>query len=114
MPLFYSMNSHTTYKQVLYTLLLEIPKGRVTTYKSLAICLGSPHLARYVGTLLGQNEDLSRYPCYRVICSNGSIGGYRLGVEEKRIRLSNDGITIHNSTIDLSRYGFSSFSSISL
>ncbi len=72
------------------SLLQKIPKGKVTTYKELAIALAiSPRMA---GCLLKNNRELDNYPCYKVVCSDGSIGGYNRGPKEKIRRLKKDGI----------------------
>ena len=83
-------------------LINQIPKSKVTTYKALGRELGIH--PRVVGRLLSQNPDLSGIACYRVILSNGRLGGYRLGAEEKLKRLRSEGIEISSGRIDLSRY----------
>jgi O-6-methylguanine DNA methyltransferase len=65
----------------LYTLVQKIPRGRVTTYQRLAVALGFPHHARWVGQLLKRNPTPLTVPCHRVIASNGKISGY-FGVAE--------------------------------
>lgn len=76
-----------------YTLLGQIPKGKVTTYKELAHALGT-HAYRAVGTALSKNPDLISTPCHRVIRSDGSVGGYALGTEKKIELLKSEGLEI--------------------
>lgn len=89
-----------------YRLLLKIPKGKVTTYKHLAHALRCKGY-RAVGQVLGQNPDAPAVPCHRVIRSDGSLGGYALGIVKKRAILQKEGIKIVSGKIDLSRYLFS-------
>ncbi|QQS59150.1 MGMT family protein [Candidatus Peregrinibacteria bacterium] len=83
----------------LQSLLQEIPKGKVTTYAEIAKAMGVPRAARAVGTLLSKNPEPDTFPCYKVVRSDGNIGGYALGTEEKNRRLSAEGISIVNGKI---------------
>lgn len=87
-------------------LLAKIPKGKVSTYGSLARKL-KIH-PRYAGRLLSRNTDGVRYPCYKIIRSDGSLGGYtsKHGVRDKIRKLRKDGIEIRKNRIDLIRYLF--------
>ena len=80
-------------------LLLKIPKGKVVSYKEIARKL-KIH-PRAAGGLVGSNPDGDKYPCYKVVCSDGSLGGYSTpkGVREKMRRLKKDGIVIKNGKI---------------
>ncbi|AAT44014.1 endonuclease V [Picrophilus oshimae] len=95
----------------LYSLLGQIPEGMVTTYGDLAVALGDVKAARACGYMLSRNNDTENIPCYKVIMSDGSLGGYSLGIDEKIRRLRNDGIEINNGRIDLKRYRFNNFDS---
>ncbi len=68
-----------------------IPRGRVTTYKLLAIALQKPKSARVVGNALNRNPGVVKIPCHRVIKSDGSIGGYVAGVKRKMELLRQEG-----------------------
>jgi methylated-DNA-[protein]-cysteine S-methyltransferase len=87
-------------------LLTRIPKGRVSTYKLLAKRL-DVH-PRVSGMLLSCNTDTKKYPCYRIVCSSGKIGGYsgRGGVRGKVSLLRSDGIEVRNGKIDLKKHIF--------
>lgn len=80
-------------KKDCFELLKRIPKGYITTYKDLAHALDSKSY-RYIGKLLSQNTQLVTIPCHRVVCSNGSLGGYVGGVEKKKELLEKEGIQI--------------------
>ena len=64
-------------------MLMEVPKGKVTTYRELAHALGTKAY-RAVGQAMNRNPQLVSVPCHRVIKSNGEVGGYALGIDRKR------------------------------
>jgi len=80
-------------------LVAMVPKGKVTTYKELARAMGNPQAYRAVANALARNPFPIKIPCHRVICSNGEVGGYRLGVRRKIKLLIWDGIKIENGKI---------------
>jgi O-6-methylguanine DNA methyltransferase len=88
----------------------KIPEGRVTTYSEIARALGKPGASRAVGNALRKNECPERIPCYRVVRSDGSVGGYSgvMNSREKIRRLERDGIAISRGKVDLKRH-FRSF-----
>ncbi|MFT5832162.1 MAG: methylated-DNA-[protein]-cysteine S-methyltransferase [Candidatus Paceibacteria bacterium] len=67
----------------------EIPKGKVATYKEVAIAVGNPRAARAVANVMKANYD-PNVPCHRVIKTDGGLGGYNRGgiVAKKRLLLS--------------------------
>ena len=84
----------------------KIPKGSVTTYSEIARALGNPGAARAVGNALRKNAFPDRIPCYRVVRSDGSPGGYSgvMDSREKILRLEKDGIVVKNGKINLKIY----------
>lgn len=74
----------TPFQRRVWDLLLDIPYGGTTTYRSLAAALGQPGAARAVGQAVGANPLPFCIPCHRVIGSDGSITGYALGVSLKQ------------------------------
>lgn len=84
-------------------MLKKIPKGKVTTYGILAKACGSS--PRAIGQIMKRNKYPEVYPCYKVICADGKIGGYagktkgRM-INEKIEKLRKDGIEIKNEKID--------------
>jgi methylated-DNA-[protein]-cysteine S-methyltransferase len=81
----------------LQRLLLKIPKGKITSYKIISVKM-KIH-PRVGGKLLSRND--SEAPCYKVVCSDGRIGGYsgRGGIKEKIRKLRLDGIIVKNRKI---------------
>lgn len=97
-----------------YNLLSQIPEGYVSTYGDLAIQLGDIVASRAVGEMLSENEHQDVLPCYRVVMSDGSIGGYThpYGVSEKISRLRRDGISVVNGKVEeLEKVRFNDFKS---
>jgi O-6-methylguanine DNA methyltransferase len=74
-----------------YNVVKKIPKGRVLTYKEVAIRAGSrPGGARAVGSILKKNYD-PNIPCHRVIRSDGIAGEYNRGRKKKLELLKKEG-----------------------
>ena len=88
-------------------LLRKIPKGKVTTYGTLAkVTNSSP---RAIGQIMRHNEQPELYPCYKVVSSSGKTHGYSgclkgAKVEKKINLLKKDGIKIENGKINLSKH----------
>ena len=85
---------HKVYKK-----LLEVPKGKVTTYSELAKSVGLKNGQRAIGRIMNKNPFPVIIPCHRVILSNGKIGGYAWGEKIKTNMLSKEGIEIKNGKI---------------
>ncbi len=74
------------FKQRVLEVVESIPVGSTLSYKEVAELAGSPRAFRAVGSLMRKNQDPG-VPCHRVICSDGSLGGYNGGIEKKRALL---------------------------
>ncbi len=77
----------------------RITVGRVTTYKMLARAMGIPKASRAVGNALNRNKKLLIIPCHRVVKSDGSVGGYRLGYKKKICLLKKEGIKFEGKKV---------------
>ena len=65
-----------------------IPKGKVKTYKQVAIAIKSPKSARAVANACAKNPYAPKIPCHRVIRSDGGLGGYSgIGGIKKKLKL---------------------------
>ncbi|HDM67326.1 MAG TPA: methylated-DNA--[protein]-cysteine S-methyltransferase [Thermoplasmatales archaeon] len=82
-----------------YNLVRQIPPGKVSTYGAVAEALGDKIAARAVGRMMNQNPDPDTMPCYKIVHSDGRIGGFGLGVEEKIRRLREDNIEVVDGKI---------------
>ena len=86
-------------QEKVYKKLLEVPKGKVTTYGELAKAIGLKNGQRVIGRIMSKNPYPVIVPCHRVIKSDGKIGGYAWGEKVKAKMLSNEGIRIKNGKI---------------
>ena len=73
----------------------KIQRGKVTTYSGLAAKLGRPGAARAVGTALANNHFPLLIPCHRVVCADGSLGGFGGGLKMKRELLEREGVVLN-------------------
>lgn len=71
-----------TFTEKVHDVVRKISKGKVLTYKEVAEKAGNKNAFRAVGTILSKNFD-KNIPCHRVIRSDGKIGQYNRGAEEK-------------------------------
>lgn len=74
----------TEFQLEVWRKLLEIPRGETRTYTQLAAELGRPLAVRAVARACATNRIGVLVPCHRVVGSDGSLRGYRWGVERKR------------------------------
>ena len=76
--------------------LKTIPKGKVKTYKQVALGIKSPKSARAVANACARNPYAPKIPCHRVIRSDGALGGYsgRGGIKEKLRLLRSEKVEI--------------------
>jgi methylated-DNA-[protein]-cysteine S-methyltransferase len=82
------------FQQKVLRVVSAIPKGKVSTYQSIAKKIGQPKAARAVGRVLATNPFPIIIPCHRVICSDGSLGGYQGGRKKKLALLKKEGVLI--------------------
>lgn len=85
-----------SFKEKVFRVVNKIPKGRTLTYKEVARRVGKPRAYRAVGNILNKNFD-PKIPCHRVIRSDGALGGYNRGLNEKKEKLKIEGIELASS-----------------
>lgn len=73
----------TRFQVLVWSALLRIPPGAVTTYAAVAAAIAEPRAVRAVGTAVGRNPVSVLIPCHRVLRTDGGLGGYAWGVERK-------------------------------
>jgi O-6-methylguanine DNA methyltransferase len=85
-----------------FSFLKSIPCGKVSTYARIAKTVGTH--PRVVASILRNNKNPNTIPCYKVVMSDGLIGGYsgNGGVREKIRRLRSDGVTVKNGKVSKS------------
>jgi AraC family transcriptional regulator of adaptative response/methylated-DNA-[protein]-cysteine methyltransferase len=91
----------TAFQIKVWRFLLSVKSGTVVSYGEIAAAIGHPDAVRAVGTACGANRIAVLIPCHRALRADGSLGGYRWGLERKRMLLAwerGDGspVGVHN------------------
>lgn len=74
----------TPFQLSVWRALLDVPFGQTCAYSDIALRLGKPSAVRAVGAAIGANPVLIAVPCHRIVGKDGSLTGYRCGLEMKR------------------------------
>ena len=80
----------TAFQQRVWQALRAIPLGTTASYSDIAHRIGAPGATRAVAQACAANELAVAIPCHRVVRSDGSLSGYRWGVERKRALLARE------------------------
>jgi AraC family transcriptional regulator of adaptative response/methylated-DNA-[protein]-cysteine methyltransferase len=80
----------TAFQQRVWQALRDIPAGRTATYRDIAKKIGAPASVRAVAGACAANKIAVAIPCHRVVRTDGSLSGYRWGVERKRALLQRE------------------------
>jgi deoxyribonuclease V len=84
---------------ITYDLVRQIPDGMVSSYGEIAKALGDIRASRAVGRMMNQNPNADTMPCFKIVYSDGKIGGFGLGIEDKIRRLKEDNIDVIDDKI---------------
>ena len=80
-----------------YTIVQQIPKGKVATYGQIALLAGSPRASRAVGEAM-RRCPYEEVPCHRVVNRKGELApapAFRVPGEQGR-RLEREGIQLES------------------
>jgi len=77
----------TAFQRRVWTYLQSIPFGATRSYNQVAKAIGQPTAARAVARACATNPVAVAIPCHRVVREDGSMGGYRWGIERKQALL---------------------------
>jgi len=80
----------TEFQLRVWQALRQIPFGTTRTYTQLAAMIGRPHAVRAVASACANNPISLLVPCHRVLGADGSLRGYRWGLERKRRLLEHE------------------------
>lgn len=77
----------TAFQRRVWTYLQSIPFGATRSYSQVAQAIGQPSACRAVARSCATNPVAVAIPCHRVVREDGSMGGYRWGIERKKALL---------------------------
>jgi AraC family transcriptional regulator of adaptative response/methylated-DNA-[protein]-cysteine methyltransferase len=80
----------TVFQQRVWQALRDIPAGATASYAQIAARIGAPRAVRAVAQACACNSLAIAIPCHRVVRHDGSLSGYRWGVERKRALLDRE------------------------
>jgi methylated-DNA-[protein]-cysteine S-methyltransferase len=84
----------TEFQRKAWQAMRKIPFGETISYGEQARKVGKPKAYRAVGSANGKNPIPIIVPCHRVLASDGSLGGYSLGLPMKRRLLALEGVSV--------------------
>ena len=80
----------TAFQRRVWEALRDIPAGTTATYTDIAERIGSPRAVRAVARACATNNIALAIPCHRVVRTDGSLAGYRWGIDRKRALLARE------------------------
>lgn len=80
----------TAFQERVWQALRDIPAGQTVSYAELAERIGEPKAARAVAGACAANKIAIAIPCHRVVRNDGSLSGYRWGVDRKAALLARE------------------------
>ena len=80
----------TAFQLKVWRFLLTVKEGDVLSYGELAKEIDNPRAFRAVASACGANRIGVLIPCHRVLRGNGDLGGYRWGLDRKRVLLDGE------------------------
>ncbi len=93
---------------LIYNVVSQIPKGKVSTYGDVAKRAGNKRWARVVGYALHNNPDQSKIPCHRVVNREGRVSSaFVFGGENEQVKLLTlEGVEVKDFKVDLEKYRY--------
>lgn len=80
----------TAFQLIVWRYLQKLPYGEVRSYTEVATAIGKPSAARAVARACATNLVAVLIPCHRVVRGTGELGGYRWGLQRKRVLLDTE------------------------
>lgn len=80
----------TAFQHRVWQALMQIPAGGKVSYSDIAERIGAPKAVRAVAQACRANKVAVAVPCHRVVRNDGSLSGYRWGIERKRALLERE------------------------
>lgn len=85
------LNGFTPFQTSVWRTTQSIPYGETRSYSWISKQIGSPGSVRAVGRALAVNPFPIIVPCHRVVCADGTMGGFSAGLEVKTRLLEMEG-----------------------
>ena len=91
------------FNERVYELCKKIPKGRVSTYKSIAEAMNT-EAYRAVGRALACNPYAPIVPCHRILSSRGELHGFKgkkdkMSLKSKKELLEKEGVKFNGDFV---------------
>lgn len=80
----------TAFQGLVWQALRAIPYGETRSYQEVAQRIGKPSASRAVARACASNQVAVLIPCHRVVRGDGTLGGYRWGVQRKHALLERE------------------------
>jgi AraC family transcriptional regulator, regulatory protein of adaptative response / methylated-DNA-[protein]-cysteine methyltransferase len=80
----------TAFQLIVWRYLQKLPYGEVRSYGEVAAAIGRPNAVRAVARACASNSVALLIPCHRVVRGTGELGGYRWGLQRKRVLLDTE------------------------
>lgn len=93
-----------TFRHDVLNIVSQIPRGKVTTYGTIAALSGWPSHSRMVGRTLRYTPEAATLPCHRVVNKEGRTAP---GWSRQRTLLEEEGVGFKpNGHVDMQRYNW--------
>ncbi len=94
------------FDEQVYEYVKRVPRGKVTTYGTIARAIGRERASRLVGNALHRNPTPVVVPCHRVVNREGRLApAFAFGGEEVQASLlREEGVAVEDGRVDLSVY----------
>jgi AraC family transcriptional regulator of adaptative response/methylated-DNA-[protein]-cysteine methyltransferase len=80
----------TAFQRRVWQALRRIPPGETRSYSQIARSIGQPTAVRAVARACATNPVALVVPCHRAIRDDGSLAGYRWGIERKELLIARE------------------------
>ena len=91
-----ALKDKTKFERDVLVATFRIPKGKLSTYKRIAVKIGRPKAYRAVANALHKNPLWPIVPCHRVVTADGSFNGPKKNANARRKTVEKEGIPIIN------------------
>lgn len=96
--------NRTEFNAEVYSIVKEIPEGKVISYGQIGYLMGKPQCSRMVGQAMFNAPEELNIPCHRVVNSQGRLAP---GWEAQRGLLEEEGVTFKkNGCVNLTKHSW--------